>query len=125
MPGRWDPKRLQPSPEPPRACRRRSPRLPETPSREGLRGGERFATRAPVGAVDASDLFGRDFIFGAVAPSEDDEGGESPDQRDDDQPPDVPDHTEAPESGEECADEAGCAVSRHLDGLVGRLDLRT
>ena len=74
---------------------------------QGLRGRERLAPRAPVGAVDARDLFGRNLVFGAVAPGEDDEGRESADEADDDEPPDVPDHAEPREGGEERADEAG------------------
>src|SRR5580704_19448549 len=125
MPGRCDPKRLRRGLAPPRAGRRHSPRLLERPSWEGLRPDKRFAARLAVGAVDASDLLGRDLIFGPIAPSEDDECRESADQGDNDQPPDLPDHAEAAEAGEERADKARRAVSRHLDRLVDRLDRRT
>ena len=46
----------------------------------GLRGRERFAPRAPVRAIDAGDLIGRNFIFGAIAPGEHDKCRESADQ---------------------------------------------
>src|ERR1700722_6794840 len=122
MPGRCDPKRLRRGLAPPRAGRRHSPRLLERPSWEGLRPDKRFAARPAVGAVDASDLLGRDLIFGPIAPSEDDECRERADQGDNDQPPDLPDHAEATERREEGADKAGRAVPRHLDRLVVRLD---
>ena len=64
------------------------------------------------------------FIFGAIAPGEDDECRESADQGDNDQPPDLPDHAEAGEGREESADKAGRAVSRHLDWLVDRFGRR-
>ena len=49
----------------------------------------------------------------------------APTRASDDQPPDMPDHAEAAEGGEERADETGRAVSRHLDGPVDRFDHRT
>src|ERR1700761_7171765 len=63
-------------------------------SRLALRKIQGRPARLTVDTVDARDLGGRNDVFVMVAPSEDDEGGESTDAAEHDHPPDVPDQRE-------------------------------
>src|SRR5262249_45276209 len=80
-------------------------------------------SEAQPGPFQVLDLAGRDFALPVLAPAEHqepDRGGEEPE---DHEPPDVPDQRKADYRRKEGVDKADGAVARHLDGLIGRLDL--
>src|SRR5258705_868480 len=77
-----------------------------------------YCSSCLVGPFELGNLLGRHLEFSVSAECEGKQRHECTQETQTCHPPDVPDHREADDDGEEGADKAGGAVFRHFDGLV-------
>src|SRR5258705_11514008 len=77
-----------------------------------------YCSSCLVSPFELGNLFGWHLEFGVSAECEGKQRHERAQETQSCHPPDVPDHREADDDGEEGADKAGGAVFRHFDRLV-------